>query len=115
MKSVKPMSPTKMALIENMVKKMSGFLREIEEIDSVSVGEGEENIVSILKPSVEIFSESVNNFRALEINDKLLLLAQHSLKAGVVSMRLLKRSLKKEVTPEIHELMKKSGLLCGLV
>ena len=117
MKSVKPMSPTKMALIENMVKKMSGFLREIEEIDSVSVsvGEGEENIVSILKPSVEIFSESVNNFRALEINDKLLLLAQHSLKAGVVSMRLLKRSLKKEITAEMYELMKKSGLLCGLV
>ena len=114
MKSVKPMSPTKMALIENMVKKMSGFLREIEEIDSV-VGEGEENIVSILKPSVEIFSESVNNFRALEINDKLLLLAQHSLKAGVVSMRLLKRSLKKEITAEMYELMKKSGLLCGLV
>src|SRR3989344_6925575 len=114
MKSIKPMSPTKMALIENMVKKMSGFLREIEEIDSV-VGEGEENIVSILKTSVEIFSESINNFRALEINDKLLLLAQHSLKAGVVSMRLLKRSLKKEITAEMYELMKKSGLLCGLV
>ena len=113
MKRLKPMSPSKMALIENVLKKMSDFLKEIEEMEKVSARD--ENVVSMLKASVEIFSESINDFKSLEVNEKLFSLAQHSLKSGVVFMRLLKKNLKKEVTPEIIDLMKKSGLLCGLV
>ena len=36
--SVKPMSPTKMATIENLFKTMSGFLKEIDEIEKKSQG-----------------------------------------------------------------------------
>jgi len=113
MKSLKPMNPTKMALIENVLKKMSDFLKDLEETERVQAAD--ENVVSMLKASVEVFSESINNFKSLEVNERLFLLAQHSLKSGVVFMRLLKKNLKKEVTPEISELMKKSGLICGLV
>ena len=113
MKSLKPMNPTKMALIENVLKKMSDFLKDLEETERMQAAD--ENVVSMLKASVEVFSESINNFKSLEVNERLFLLAQHSLKSGVVFMRLLKKNLKKEVTPEISELMKKSGLICGLV
>jgi len=113
MKSLKPMSPTKMALIENVLKKMNDFLKDLEEMEKVEAGN--ENVASMLKASVELFSESINDFKSLEVNERLFLLAQHSLKSGVVFMRLLKKNLKKEVTPEISELMKKSGLLCSLV
>ena len=113
MKSFKPMSTTKMALIENMLKKMSDFLKDLEEMEKVNAGD--ENVVSMLKASVDVFSESINDFKGLEVNEKLFLLAQHSLKSGVVFMRLLKKNLKKEVTPEIRDLMKKSGLICGVV
>lgn len=112
MKSLKPMSPTKMALIENVLRKMSDFLKDFEEMGKVNASE---NVVSMLKASVEVFSESINDFKSLEVNEKLFLLAQQSLKAGVVFMRLLKKNLGKEITPEIKDLMKKSGLLCGLV
>lgn len=108
---IKPMSPTKMALIENVLKKMSDFLKDLEEMEKTNARD--ENVVSMLKASVEVFSEEICDFKSLEVNEKLFLLAQRSLKSGVVFMRLLKKNLKKELTPEINDLMKKSGLLCG--
>ena len=110
MKSLRPMSPTKMALVENMLKKMSDFLKNLEEIERVNE-RPDENVVSMLKASVEVFSESISDFKSLEVNERLFLLAQHSLRSGVVFIRLLKKNLKKEITPEIIDLMKRSGLL----
>ncbi len=104
----KPMSPTKMAHIENMLKKMSDFLKDLEGMEKVA---GDENVVSMLKASVEVFSEFIKDFKSFEINERLFLLAQHSLKSGVVFMRLLKKNLKEEMTPEIRDLFQKSGLL----
>ncbi|MDE1988569.1 MAG: hypothetical protein KGJ58_01590 [Patescibacteria group bacterium] len=96
-----------------MLKKMSDFLKILEGMEKES--RKDENVVSILKASIEIFSESIEDFKSMEINERLFLLAQHSLKLGVVFMRLLKKNLGKEITPEISDLMKKSGLLCGLL
>lgn len=114
MKSLKPMNLTKVALIENMenmLKKMSDFLKEIGEMEKMNAGN--ENVVSMLKASVDVFSESISGFKSIGTNERLFLLAQHSLKSGVVFIRLLKQNLKEELTPEINDLMKKSGLLCG--
>jgi len=106
--SVKPMSPTKMATIENLFKTMSGFLKEIDEIEKKSQG----NMISMLKATKETFSESIEDFKSLNLDDKLLLLAQNSFRSGLVCINVLKKSLKKEVTSEIRDLLEKSGLLC---
>lgn len=108
------MSPTKMALIENIEKKMKDSLKEIEEIEKNSIEE-DENLGLILKDAVQCFSESINNFRAAGINERLFLLTQRSIKSSAFFITLLKKSLKKELTAEINDLMKKSGLLCGIL
>ena len=109
---VKPMSPTKLASIERLLVKMSEFFQEIEKIEKIKSGE---NMVSMLKAVKDIFSESIEDFKSLDLDDKLLALAQHSFKSGILCMRILKKKLKKEATSEIYDLLKKSGLLCGLV
>ena len=112
LKPISPISPTKMAAIENLLKKMSGFLREIEEMEKK---EPKGNMISMLKATKEIFSESIDGFKSLNLDDKLLLLAQNSFRSGLVCMNVLKKSLKKEITPEIRDILEKSGLLCWLV
>ena len=109
---VKPMSPTKLASIERLLVKMSEFFQEIEKIEKIKPGE---NMVSMLKAVKDIFSESIEDFKSLDPDDKLLALAQYSFKSGILCMRILKKNLKKEATSEICDLLKKSGLLCGLV
>ena len=108
-----PMNPTKMAFIKNLSEKMDDLLKDLEKIEKTT-NAGGENVASMLKASIEVFSESIDDFKRLEVNEKLLLLTKHSLRSGVVFMRLLKKSLEKGLTPEIKDLMKKSGL-CGLV
>ena len=111
LKPISPISPTKMAAIENLLKKMSGFLREIEEMEKK---EPKGNMISMLKATQEIFSESIEGFKSLSLDDRLLSLAMNSFKSGLICMNVLKRSLTKEVTPEIRDLLEKSGLLCCL-
>lgn len=106
---LKPMSPTKMALIENVLKKMSDSLKDFESMEKMQAGD--ENVVSMLKASVEVFSEVIKDFKSFEVNERLFLLAQQSLKSGIVFMRLLKKNLKEEMTPETRDLFQKSGLL----
>lgn len=109
---VRPISPTKMAHIKNLLIRMEEFFQEIEKIEKTGY---EENMMFFLKAAKEAFSESIENFKSLDLDDKLLSLARESFKTGLICMNILKKSLKKEVTSEINELMKKSGLLCGLV
>ena len=111
-KSLRPISPTKMAAIENLLKKMADFLQEIEKMEKQ---ESKGSMISMLKATKETFSESIEGFKSLNLDDKLLLLAQNSFRSGLVCMNVLKKSLKKEVTPEIRDLLEKSGLLCCLV
>ena len=106
--SVRPISPTKMAAIEKLLTKMSEFFRDIEKIEKTESGK---NMVSMLKATKEIFSESIENFKSLDLDDKLLLLAQESFKSGVLCMNILKKNLKKEMNLEIRGLLERSGLL----
>ncbi|MBM2817835.1 MAG: hypothetical protein HW401_425, partial [Parcubacteria group bacterium] len=89
---VKPMSPTKLASIERLLVKMSEFFQEIEKIEKIKSGE---NMVSMLKAVKDIFSESIEDFKFLDLDDKLLALAQQSFKSGILCMRILKKKLKK--------------------
>jgi|SRR3989338_4390567 len=114
MKRLRPMSPSKMAMVESLLAKMSDFVKQAKMMESENL-KSQENVLSMAKAGIEVFSEIIEDFNSLELNDKLLSLANHSLELGVVFMRLLKKNLKKEITPEIRDLLQKSGLLCGLV
>ena len=109
---VRPVSTTKMADIKRLLAKMEEFFKEMQEIEKIK---SNENMVSMLKAVKDIFSEGIENFKSLNLDDKLLMLAQESFKSGILCMRILKKNLSKEVTAEINELLKKSGLVCGLV
>ena len=106
MKSFKPMSTTKMALIENMLKKMSDFLKDLEEMEKMNAGD--ENVVSMLKASVDVFSESINDFKGLEVNEKLFSIGATFAEIRSCFYEASEKNLKKEVTPEIRDLMKKT-------
>jgi len=106
---VKPMSPTKATAIKNLMSKMEEFFQEIEKIEKEGSGE---NMISMLESVKEIFAEKIKDFKSLNLDDKLLLLAQNSFKSGLICMNILKKSLKREITPEIRDLLEKSGLLC---
>src|SRR3989338_8618252 len=109
---VKPMSPTKATAIKNLMSKMEEFFQEIEKIEKEGSGE---NMISMLESVKEIFAEKIKDFKSLNLDDKLLLLAQNSFKSGLICMNILKKSLKREITPEIRDLLEKSGLLCLVV
>lgn len=109
---VKPMSPTKKAFIEKSLMMINSIIKDLEQMGMCN--KGNENVASMLKASVDLFSENVEGFRPLGVEDKLFSLAQESLKSALVLIRLLKKSLDGEVTQEIKDLMKKSGLFCSL-
>ena len=92
-KSLRPVSPTKVATIENLLKKMAEFLQEIEKMEKQ---ESKGSMISMLKATKETFSESIEDFKSLNLDDKLLLLAQNSFRSGLVCMNVLKKSLKKK-------------------
>ena len=112
--SFKPINTTKMATVENLLAKLSEFHKQAKMMEAEN-SKPQENVLSMAKAGIEVFSEIIEDFNSLELNDKLLSLANHSIELGVVFMRLLKKNLKKEITPEIRDLLQKSGLLCGLV
>ena len=58
-------------------------------------------MISMLKATKETFSESIEDFKSLNLDDKLLLLAQNSFRSGLVCINVLKKSLKKEKFSDI--------------
>lgn len=109
---LRPLSPTTLACVTRMSKKMEEFLKEIE---SVEIKSGGENLASMLKDAKDIFSESIEGFDSLDLNQKLLALTQRLLKSAVVHARILGQNLRGEITSEVKDLLKKSGLFSGLL
>lgn len=108
---LKPLSPTTLAHVTRLSKKMEEFLKEIEDIETRSG----ENLASMLKDVKDIFSESIEGFDSLDLNQKLLALTQRLLKSAVVHARILGQNLRGEITSEVKDLLKKSGLLSCLL
>ena len=72
-------------------------------------------MASMLKDAKDIFSESIKDFKSLDLDEKLLALTQHLLKSALVCTRILSQNLKGEITSDVKNLLKKSGLLLGLL
>lgn len=99
-----------MAKVERLLVQMDLFVKEIEQIEKIESGK---NMVSMLTAVKEVFSESIENFKSKNLDDKLLALAYSSFQSGILCVRILKKNLKEEMTAEINDLLKKSGLLCS--
>lgn len=112
---LKPLSSTTLARVARLSRKMDEFLGEIGEIEEVEKIKSAENLASMLRDTKDIFSESIEGFKSLNLDDKLLALTQRSLKSALVCVRILTQNLKKEVTAEVKDLLEKSGLFGGIL
>lgn len=108
---LKPLDPTTLACVGRLPKKIEEFLKEIEDIEAKSG----ENLALMLENIKDIFSESIQDFKALDLDEKLLALTRRSLKSALVCARILNQNLRGEVTSDVENLLKKSGLICGLL
>lgn len=109
--NLKPLDTTTLAHVERLSKKMEDFLKEIGDIETKSG----ENMALMLENIKDIFAESIEGFRSLDLDEKLLALTHRSLKSALVCVRILRQNLRGETTSDVKNLLKKSGLLCGLL